>query len=89
MSNSFLGAGVTRDGIYRRQQAVKRREALAKRTVGLVRNFVSTAAFLFVFKVLGLIKITFANVFLYPLIWWVFLFAVATALVIIRARKGR
>jgi hypothetical protein len=83
----FPGAGIPREVAYRKHQAEKRREAFAKRLVGLVRNFISTAAFLFVFKILGFIKITFANIFLYPLFWWVFLFVIATALAFLKARK--
>ena len=87
-SNPFFpGAGLTRETLYRKHLTEKRRRAFIKSPVYLLKNFINTTIFLFVFKITGLIKMKAADILLYPMFWAAFLFAVFCILLFIKARK--
>lgn len=54
-----------------------------------LRNIFNTFLFLVVFKLLGLIVIPWYGVVAYPLIWWVCLFVVITAVAVYVGTKSK
>lgn len=87
---AFFSSNIAKQAAAR--QALARRKYIRNTFDRFVRqgalNFIEISLFLFIFKLLGLISVSWYGILAYPLLWWVCLFLFVFAVATYRSRRG-